>query len=124
MATCPKCRKHFRVMEDELPESHGCPFCGYGTEPELPCAKKCSECGKTAWEIEPHIEDEDDIMSEDIEGDTYCEDCARKHGTWTCESCNGEREVQASWHSAVALEPRMVRCSACDGTGIRGGDQG
>ena len=29
MARCPRCSRHFRVLEDELPESHGCPFCGF-----------------------------------------------------------------------------------------------
>jgi hypothetical protein len=32
MATCPKCHKFFKVMEDELPESHGCPYCRFVPE--------------------------------------------------------------------------------------------
>lgn len=30
MPTCPKCRHHFRVLEDEDDGQHGCPSCGYG----------------------------------------------------------------------------------------------
>lgn len=29
MATCPKCRHYFRVLEDEDDGQHGCPSCGY-----------------------------------------------------------------------------------------------
>lgn len=29
MANCPRCKKYFRVLEDESPESHYCPKCGY-----------------------------------------------------------------------------------------------
>jgi len=35
MALCPKCKKHFRVMEDEDPRDFGCPYCGYGEPPEI-----------------------------------------------------------------------------------------
>lgn len=28
MATCPRCKRHFRVPEDEQGD-HGCPRCGY-----------------------------------------------------------------------------------------------
>lgn len=42
MPTCPKCRTYFRVLEDELPESHGCRKCGY-----MPTAlENCQVCGK------------------------------------------------------------------------------
>jgi hypothetical protein len=35
MARCPRCRCHFRVLEDEDDGQHGCPRCGYGDrEPE------------------------------------------------------------------------------------------
>ncbi len=37
MARCPACKKHFAVLEDEDPSSHGCPRCGYGTEPDSYC---------------------------------------------------------------------------------------
>lgn len=30
MATCPKCRYYFQVLEDEDDGQHGCPSCGYG----------------------------------------------------------------------------------------------
>ncbi len=29
MPTCPSCRHHFRVLEDEDDGQHGCPACGY-----------------------------------------------------------------------------------------------
>jgi PHP family Zn ribbon phosphoesterase len=35
MPTCPKCRKHFRVLEDEDDGQHDCPFCGYGAREEV-----------------------------------------------------------------------------------------
>ena len=28
MATCPRCRRHFRTLEDEE-GMHDCPYCGY-----------------------------------------------------------------------------------------------
>lgn len=37
MARCPRCTRHFQVMEDERPEDHGCPSCGYGTEQDIKC---------------------------------------------------------------------------------------
>ena len=74
MATCEKCHKHFKVMEDELPESFSCPYCNYTQEEE----------------------------------ENYC------------PSCNGEGEVRAAWSSAVALEPRMIDCPDCGGTGLGG----
>ncbi len=33
MATCPECRKHFRILEDEQ-GMHGCPYCGYSPDYE------------------------------------------------------------------------------------------
>jgi DNA-directed RNA polymerase subunit RPC12/RpoP len=32
MPKCPKCKKEFKVPEDELPEAHGCLYCGYKPE--------------------------------------------------------------------------------------------
>jgi ssDNA-binding Zn-finger/Zn-ribbon topoisomerase 1 len=32
MATCPCCRHHFRVLEDEDDGQHDCPRCGYTSE--------------------------------------------------------------------------------------------
>ena len=29
MPTCPHCRHHFRVLEDEDDGQHACPRCGY-----------------------------------------------------------------------------------------------
>ena len=47
MAICPRCKKHFRVMEDEHPGSHPCPKCGYmAQEGELEDGElKCIWCG-------------------------------------------------------------------------------
>lgn len=46
MATCPKCHKVFKVMEDELPDA--CPYCRY--RPNI-----CSECGSAPAHL---VEDE------------------------------------------------------------------
>jgi len=120
MAKCPKCHKRFRVMDDEMPESHGCPYCNYNV-PDLSNAKKCAECGLTAWDIDDDIENEDDVMEHDLEGETYCAVCAEEHGVWECPTCNDEGEVQALCQSPIALEPRMERCPDCRGSKIRGG---
>ena len=34
MPRCPKCKRTFRVLEDERPEEHGCPSCGFGQNPD------------------------------------------------------------------------------------------
>lgn len=43
MARCPKCKTTFRVPEDESPNEHGCPKCGFE-----PVAVKhlCDTCKK------------------------------------------------------------------------------
>jgi hypothetical protein len=35
------CKKVFRTLEDERPEEHGCPRCGY-----TPAEFECDRCGK------------------------------------------------------------------------------
>lgn len=42
MPTCPKCRRHFRVLEDEDDGQHGCPRCGFGDQPLPVCCEYCS----------------------------------------------------------------------------------
>ncbi len=34
MATCPKCKKHVRTLDDEADGQHACPRCGYGDSAE------------------------------------------------------------------------------------------
>jgi hypothetical protein len=36
MATCPACRHHFRVLEDEDDGQHDCPHCGYSRHHDTP----------------------------------------------------------------------------------------
>lgn len=48
MATCPKCRRHFRTLEDEE-GMHECPRCGYAPwhdEPEYETCKTCDGAGQ------------------------------------------------------------------------------
>lgn len=42
MPTCPKCRRHFRVLEDEDDGQHGCPSCGYGDRELAVFCEYCS----------------------------------------------------------------------------------
>ena len=43
MATCPKCRRHFRTLEDEE-GMHECPRCGYAPWHEEPVYDTCETC--------------------------------------------------------------------------------
>ena len=58
MPTCPKCHRHFRVLEDEDDGQHGCPRCGYGDHDDYD-------------DVIPEDSDtEDDYSDEDTDTDT------------------------------------------------------
>ena len=56
MARCPRCTKHFRVMEDEE-NMHPCPSCGYAPWNESACL----------WCSRPYDPD-----TWDADSDPYC----------------------------------------------------
>ena len=45
MPTCPRCHKHFRVLEDEDDGQHDCPCCGYSSHQDecLWCSQPCKD---------------------------------------------------------------------------------
>lgn len=49
MARCPRCARHFKVLEDEDPADHGCPRCGFTGRKE-----RCLWCGHDIDEDDDH----------------------------------------------------------------------
>ena len=68
MATCPKCRRHFRTLEDEE-GMHECPRCGYAPWHDEPVYDTCEAC-EGAGEV----------------------DCPG--GMITCPNCKGEGAIK------------------------------
>ena len=56
MAMCCKCKKHFKVMEDENPEDFGCPYCGFRTHGP---AIRCNMC-MLLFDSEDNLEEFED----------------------------------------------------------------
>ena len=54
MARCPRCRKHFRTLEDEV-GMHDCPHCGYPPHGYAEDDEhECANCGARTTEMWHH----------------------------------------------------------------------
>lgn len=85
MARCPKCHKHFAVLEDEDDGQHGCPHCGYG---------------ETSEPLEPDA----DYLFENHGSVYLCRPTSGKAFAWL-----HEHTVDGQWlGDALAVEPRFV----------------